>query len=155
MPKFTFDVDSAVQPERIIAALTDFGDDRPEIWPTIDRRYYRVFNVGETSADVEEGSVVPPFGALHGREHYDWSTPGLVRATVTQSNIARDGGVWDFRVTPVDSGGSHVAVNFDRAMYGVKGRIMAVFLGLAAKQAFRGNFMKTIAILEKQPAPDA
>jgi hypothetical protein len=151
MPKFSFEVDSPIPPERVLAALTDFGDDRPDLWPTIDRRYYQVFTLGETSADVEEGSVVPPFGALHGHEHYDWSTAGFVRATVSQSNIAKDGGIWDFRVTPGVNGGSHVAVNFDRPMHGFKGRIMAVALGLAARQAFRSNFLKTIAILEKQP----
>jgi hypothetical protein len=150
MPKFSFEVDSSVPPSRMIAALTDFSDNRPKLWPTIDARYYKVHSVGETSADVSEGSNVPPFGALFGREHYDWSTPGFVKATVSQSNIAVDGGPWDFQVEPGTNGGSHTTVNFDRQMKGFKGRLMAVFMGLAAKQAFKSNFQKTLKILEAE-----
>jgi len=150
MPKFTFDVDSSVSAERMIAALTDFTDNRLKLWPTIDKRYYQVHSVSESSADVTEGSAV--FGGLHGREHYDWSTPGLVRATVSNSNIAVDDGVWEFRVVPGPNRGSHVTVNFDRKMYGVKGSCIAIMLGLMAKQAFRSNFMKTVKILEQEAA---
>jgi hypothetical protein len=45
-----------------------------------------------------------------------------------------------------------VTVNFDRQMYGLKGSLIAVMLGLMAKQAFRSNFLKTVAILEQEPA---
>ena len=41
-------------------------------------------------------------------------------------------------------------------MKGVKGRLMAVFMGLAAKQAFKSNFQKTLKILEAEdPAVSA
>src|SRR5712692_8582630 len=141
MPKFSFDVDSSVSPERMTAALTDFSDNRLRLWPTIDKRYYQVHSVAETSADCSEGSAV--FGGLYGREHYDWSAPGLVRATVQESYIAKPGGIWEFRVEPGANGGCHVTVNFDRQMYGLKGSLIAVMLGLTAKQAFRSNFLKT------------
>lgn len=150
MPTFSFEVDTNVPPEQMIAALTDFTENRLRLWPTIDKRYYKVLNLSETSADVEEGSAV--FGGIYGREHYDWSTPGLVCATVAGSNIAVDGGTWEHRISPGPDGGSHVEVNFDRKMHGLKGSLIAFFLGLAADKAFKTNFMKTVKILESESA---
>jgi len=148
MPSFSYEADTPVAPERVLQALTDFSDRRLKVWPTIDRKYYQVHNVGETSADVTEGSAV--FGGIHGREHYDWSAAGTVTATVTNSNIAEDGGTWEFRVTPRSGGGSHVGVNFDRKLHGLKGRMIAVVLGMAAKPMFRSNLVKTLTILEHE-----
>ena len=97
MPRFTYEADTSAPPERVLAVLTDFSDDRPKYWPTLDRRDYKVRSLSESSAVVEEGSSM--FGGFAGEEHYDWSTPGIVRATVAESNIARPGGIWEFRVT--------------------------------------------------------
>jgi hypothetical protein len=58
LPTFSFEVDTNVPPEQMIAALTDFTENRLRLWPTIDKRYYKVLNLSETSADVEEGSAV-------------------------------------------------------------------------------------------------
>jgi hypothetical protein len=103
---------------------------------------------------VSEGSAV--FGGIAGREHYDWSTPGVVRATLGESNVAEPGGIWEFHVTPGAGGGSHIAVTFDRRMKDFKGRVLEVFLSLAAKQAFRSNLLRTLKILEaEQPASAA
>jgi polyketide cyclase/dehydrase/lipid transport protein len=151
MPRFTYAADTTVPPERVLAALTDFSDNRLKYWPTIDRRYYKVNSVSETSAVVNEGSAV--FGGIEGEEHYDWSTPGLVRATVTESSIAEPGGIWEFRVTPGANGGSHIAVLFDRKLKGFRGKIVSLFLSTVAPQAFKSNLDKTLRILEsEQPA---
>jgi hypothetical protein len=153
MPRFAYTAETPLPPSRVLAALTDFSDNRLKLWPTIDKRYYAVHSLSDTSADVTEGSAV--FGGIVGREHYDWSSPGVVRATVGESNVAEPGGIWEFRVTPIEGGGSHIAVNFDRKMKGFKGRVLGLFLNLAAKQAFRSNLMKTLRILEAEPAPSS
>jgi hypothetical protein len=148
MPKFSYEADSSVPPERVLAALTDFSDSRPNLWPTIDRRTYVVHSVGETSAEVTEGS--PQMGGFWGREHYDWSSPGVVRATLGESNIGLPGGIWEFHVDANPSGGSHVRVQFERRMKGLKGAVSGLFLTLFGKMAFRANLLKTLKILEGQ-----
>ena len=71
------DVDTSASPERVIAALTDFSPRRFELWPNVDRSYFKLGPVGEQSAEVTEGS--PVFGGVWERGRYDWSRPGTVR----------------------------------------------------------------------------
>jgi hypothetical protein len=85
MPKFAYEAASSVEAEGVIGALTDFSEKRLRLWPAIDPHLYAVHNVGETSADVTEGTTMSPVGSFSGREHYDWSTAGVVRATVSNS----------------------------------------------------------------------
>ena len=40
MPKVELDIDTAVAPERVRAALLDFSPRRPEIWPGIEPSLY-------------------------------------------------------------------------------------------------------------------
>ncbi len=87
---------------------------------------------------------------ISGHEHYDWSTPGIVRATVQESDIAVPGGIWRFQVSPGADGDSHITVVFDRSMHGPKGRPIAVFLSLFAKRAFRTNLLKALKSLENR-----
>src|SRR5438309_11245818 len=97
MPRIEFTVEGKVPPERGAAAATDFSERRPDLWPNISRRYYEVHDRGDTWAEVTEGSDV--MGGIWARERYDWSTPGLVRGTVLDSNVfAR--GIWELRVEP-------------------------------------------------------
>ena len=70
------DVHTTVAPERVRAALLDYGPDRPQTWPGITPRWYEVYDVGETSAEVREGT-----GPFWAKECYDWSDPRAVRWT--------------------------------------------------------------------------
>ena len=47
MPRIEFTVASELPPERIMAAATDFSDRRPDLWPNISRRFYKVHDKGE------------------------------------------------------------------------------------------------------------
>ena len=46
------DVESDVAPELVRRALLDFSERRPEIWPQLDAKTYKVHWVDETSAEV-------------------------------------------------------------------------------------------------------
>lgn len=59
MPKVEFDMDCRVPPEKVRAALLDFSPGRPETWPGIFPPMYEVYDVGETYADIREGSKAP------------------------------------------------------------------------------------------------
>jgi hypothetical protein len=148
MPKITFTVESPLPPERIVEAATDFSDRRPDLWPNISRRYYQVHERGDTWAEVTEGSDT--MGGVWARERYDWSTPGVVRATVLESNVF-SGGIWEMRVEPSPSGGSRINVVSHRQPKG-RGRVAAVFMTLGGKRFLTKSLQKTLAILERHRA---
>ena len=79
--------ETPVPPERILAALTDFTDRRFDYWPNLDQRLYQVHATGDTWAEVTEGAAFA--GGIWERGRYDWSTPGVVRLEVTDSNAFR------------------------------------------------------------------
>ena len=150
MGSFSFTIDTTVPPDRVLAALTDFSDKRPEIWPTISRTYYKVHSVGPTSADVTEGSDI--LGGVWGREHYDWSRPGTVTLTVGESAIVKAGGTWTFVVKANGSGGSTITESMARVSFGVKGRCVGALVQVAGSKLFRSNLERTLAILAAAPA---
>ena len=80
MAKIHYEADGAVAADRFIAALTDFGPRRPELWPGLDAKFYELHELGDTWADVTEGTDI--FGGVWARERYDWSEPGVVRLTL-------------------------------------------------------------------------
>src|SRR5712691_439243 len=97
MAKISFSIDSDLPAERVLAVATDFSNARLQYWPAIDPNVYQVHSRSAVSADVTEGSSV--MGGIWAHEAYEWSTPGVVRATVQESNVFRPGGVWELRVT--------------------------------------------------------
>src|SRR5436305_11495282 len=90
MPMVEMDLETAVAPERVRAALLDFSDRRPELWPGIEPSLYEVYSVGDTTAEIKEGSRMPgtSFWAV---EHYDWSRPDIVTWTLRKSNFCTVG----------------------------------------------------------------
>ena len=96
MAHVVVDKDTSVTPQEVIGALTDFSERRLELWPNIDRKYYKVHQVSNSSADVTEGSR--GLGGIWERTHYDWSEPGKVRIRVEDSNAFRPGSYWIYAV---------------------------------------------------------
>ncbi len=107
-----YEADGPVPPARFIAALTDFSDRRPDVWPGLDATFFKVHQLGDTWAEVTEGADV--LGGVWARERYDWSQPGLVRLSLIDSADFKPGTVTEYRVTAGPSGGCHVAVDFRR-----------------------------------------
>jgi len=68
-------------PEQFVAALTDFGPGRSELFPNSTDDELEVHSQGPTEADVTEGSK-----GIWERLHYDWSDPDRVVLTTTDSN---------------------------------------------------------------------
>ncbi len=113
MPRLEFDLETSASPERVIAALTDFSDRRPEIWPGLSRRWYEVYSVGETTAEIREGTGGRR-SMIWARERYDWSTPGVVTWTVQESAFSKPGSFVSARVDPKEGGGSKIHVTWQR-----------------------------------------
>ncbi len=71
---------------------------------------YRVDEVGETWADVQEGNN----NTIWAREHHDWSKPGTVRWTVQESSFSVTGDFVEAIVKPRSGGGSCIHVTWNR-----------------------------------------
>jgi hypothetical protein len=145
-----YEADGPVPPERFIAALTDFSDRRPELWPGLDANYFKVHELGDTWAEVTEGTDV--LGGVWGREHYDWSQPGLVRLKLMDSADFRPGTVTDYRVTAGPAGGCHVAVDFHRIARSARGRFVGATVQLTGVRRF-GSELRVALNRLAQTAP--
>ena len=147
MAKLIYSVDSSLGPEPILSATVDFSERRPEIWPNISRKFYRVHELGDCSAEVTEGSDV--MGGVWAHERYDWSVSGVVRATVQQSNIYKSGGVWELRTRSKDGGGTRIEVLNHRQAKGLKGHVIGAMLQLSGRKMLTESLAQTVAIVER------
>ena len=150
MARIHYEADGPVTTERFIAALTDFSDRRPELWPGLDARFFKVHELGDTWAEVTEGTDV--LGGVWARERYDWSQPGLVRLKQIESADFRPGTVTEYRVTPGPGGDCHVAVDFHRIARSARGRFVGAIVQLTGARRFRGELRTALDRLA-QTAP--
>jgi len=106
--------ESTLPPDSVLAAARDFSPERrPKIFSAAQPKYFIVHEVGDTWADVTEGTRAGPIVNWE-RCRYDWSRPGSVLATVTDTNIyAVPGSSWEIRATPSGTG-SHVEMIWKR-----------------------------------------
>ena len=142
--RFRVDVDTTVSPEEAERAFTDFSARRTEIWSQLSKKLFKVYEVGNTWADVREGSDKPIPVWAH--ERYDWSKPGTIKWTVLDSNFSLPGHSMVIEITPI-AGGSHVTLHYERGVYGVKGNIMGFMMRVFGKSVMAGYYKKTFADL--------
>jgi hypothetical protein len=151
MPKVELDVDTRVPPEQVRAALLDFSDRRPEIWPGIEPSLYEVYSVGTSTADVKEGSKMPGM-AVWAREHYDWSDPQVVTWTVRESNFCAPGSYVSAAITPRDGGGSRIHVTWNRTPTTAGGRFGAWLIVATRGKPVAASIRKATKKLERAAA---
>ena len=153
MAKIHYEADGAIAPERFIEALTDFGPDRPALWPNLDTKFYQLHELGDTWAEVTEGTDI--LGGVWARERYDWSAPGIVRLTLIDAADFRPGTVTEYRVTAGADGGCHVAVDFQRIARSLRGRVVGMVVQLGGSRRFAADLRETLARLHARPGPTA
>ena len=129
--------DTALSPERVIAALVDFSSDRPQIWPNLDPDKYEVHEVGETWAVVTEGNRSPNVWA---RERYDWADPAKVAWRAEASNFCAPGSGVDVLVSPGEAGGSHVELDWQRTSASPMGYIIGAAHILFGKRILTSSY---------------
>jgi hypothetical protein len=153
MPKVELDVRTTVPPEIVRAALLDFSDRRPQIWPGIEPSLYRVHALGATSAEIQEGSRMPG-GAVWARERYDWSNPDEIRWTVLESNFCAPGSYVSAAIRPAADGpGSVVHLVWNRTATTLQGRIAATMIRLTRGAPVRASFRMAMTRLEAEGSP--
>ncbi len=149
MAKIHYEADGMVPPERFIAALTDFSQRRPELWPNLDTRYFRLHELGDTWAVVTEGTDL--LGGIWARERYDWSEPGHVQLRLVESPHFKSGTTIDYRVTPRADGGHYVDVVFERIATSMRGRLVGVILQIIGRRRFANDLRTTLGRLASAP----
>jgi hypothetical protein len=127
--RFEFDFVTTATPDQVIELMTDFSPNRVHRWPASSAKALEVYHVGETEADIREGQDFPKVWA---RWHYDWSTPGTVTLTVTESDTLQPGGYMRLTATPRHGGGSAVHGQWEqtsKSLTSVLGLTMMRFIG--------------------------
>ena len=125
MPKFSFMLDVRDPPEEVMAAMLDFSDRRPEIWPNLSGKLYQAHSVGENTADVTEGTDIPGRGVWE-RVTYEW-TDAVVESVITDSSMFQAGGRFEFRVEPRGSG-SRIHFSIDRKATTFMAKLVGAFM---------------------------
>ena len=139
-----FEVQSPLEPEAVLEALTDFSERRPELWPAIDPKTYRVHEVSASSAVVTEGTDV--MGGIWATELYEWDGSGTVRATIQESNFWHPGGNWELTATPRNGGGSILRVTRNRRAKNAKSRIFEVVMRVVGARVLAKELLKAPAV---------
>lgn len=152
MPKVELDVETSASPETVRAALLDFSDRRPEIWPGIDPGLYKVYEIGDNFADVQEGTKMPGT-SIWARERYEWSSGELVTWTVQESNFCAPGGYVSALISPRGDGGSRIHVTWERTPTSMVGRLATMLIRLTGGKPVAASMRKALARLERPPSP--
>ena len=130
-------------PEQFVAALTDFGPGRSELFGNSDDGYLKVHDQGPSEADVTEGS-----GGIWERLRYDWSDPSHVVLTTTDSNVwgGHSGHTYTFTRQP--NGTTDMDVVVVREGKNLKGRLLEVVVGTVGKRVITKAFAGTVKAVE-------
>lgn len=135
MPTVRLKMTSTLAPEELMAVLTDFGPTRPARWPSIDDDHFTVHALGDTWAEVTEGTA-----SAWERARYDWDfTARRVRITTHDSKVFGPGGGWVFQLEPTGKG-TTVDVELVRNPTGLKRKVLAALLPAVAPAALKKSF---------------
>jgi len=137
-------LETRLAPAAVLAALTDFGPRRAEVWPNIDDQHFKVHEQGPGWAEVTEGSSVA--GGFWEREKYTWNaSEGTVAVETLDSNTWGPGSRWDYQLTPAAGGGTQVDVTVERHGKGWKGKLIEVGLVAAGKRILSSQMKQALA----------
>ncbi|MEV7236263.1 hypothetical protein AB0N06_20390 [Streptomyces sp. NPDC051020] len=134
MTVLRFQLNSSLSPKEVIGVLTDFSPARAETWPSIDADHFTVHDLGDTWAEVTEGTA-----SAWERARYEWDPAGdTVTITTLDSKVFGPGGGWVFKMTP-EGDGTCVDVELTRHASTFKARLVATVLPYAGS-VFRKSF---------------
>jgi hypothetical protein len=143
MARIHFKIETKLSPGDVLAALTDFGPRRAQIWPNIDDQHFKLHDQGPGWAEVTEGSSVA--GGVWEREKYTWNAgAGTVAVETLDSNTWGPGSRWDYKVTAAAQGGTGIDVTVERHGKGFKGRLIEAGLAVAGAGMLRSQMEQAL-----------
>ena len=87
----------------MLQSAYDFSARRSDVFPAVEPEHFEVHSASGQTADVTEGTGTG-IGTNWERCRYDWSKPGCVTATVTDSNVYAPGSSWEITAVPTPEG---------------------------------------------------
>jgi len=147
MSTLHFNETTSSTPEQFLAALTDFGPGRSELFGNSAADYLKVHEEGPNEADVTEGSK-----GVWERLHYDWSDPSRVVMTTTDSNVwgGHSGHTYTFTRQP--DGTTDVDAVVVREGKNLKGKVLELVIGTVGKRQLEKAFDNTVKAVEARNA---
>ncbi len=153
MPTINVAIETSLPPDRVLYAAYDFSERRAQVWPAVSMKRMEVHELGDASADVTEGTRAGPVVNWE-RCRYDFSQPGSVTATVTDSNVYDpSASSWKITATPRDGGGSKVEMVWIREFRpGPRGAVFGFLFGRVGERVFGKSARDALANLEQLEA---
>lgn len=149
MPRVEVHGESDLSPAQVVAALTDFSEDRPTRWTGISPEYYEVYSVDANHARVREGTKQGPVD-IWAVELYEWSIPSVVSWTVEESNFCTPGSYVRATITPRGDGGSRFVCNWERTGTSLKYQLMLSLIKFSGGRPILTSLRKGLANYEKE-----
>ena len=134
---------TSATPEQFVAALTDFGPGRSQLFGRSADDDLKVHDKGATEADVTEGS-----SGIWERLRYDWSDPNHIVLTTTDSNTWADGPSHTYTLERKPDGTTDIDYVVVRNGKNLKGRFIGIVLGTVGKGRLSGAFEKFVKAVE-------
>ena len=134
---------TTLTPEQYIAGLTDFGPGRSKLFGNSADDYLKVHRLGPLQADVTEGS-----GGVWERLHYDWSDPGRVVLTTSDSNVWGGASSHTYSFTRRPDGSTDIDVVVVRDGKNLKGWILGFALGTIGRGVLERAFENSVKAIE-------
>ena len=132
MPTVRLHMTSKLTAPELMAVLTDFTPSRADVWPTIDADHFQVHAIGDTWAEVTEGTA-----SAWERARYDWDIQRHRVTVITHdSKVFGPGGGWLFQLAP-EATGTRVDVELTRRPTTFTRRLLATLLPLVAPKALK------------------
>lgn len=134
---------TSASPEQVLGAAYDFSERRELLWPNVSMARLEVHSQAAQSADVTEGTMAA--GVWWERCRYDWSSPGVVTATVVDSNVyhpGQSGFVW--RAWADGDGGSEVEMRIYRKFKLTPKGLAATALYKVARSWWLGGMQRDV-----------
>jgi hypothetical protein len=150
MATIRFTEQTIATPEQFVAALTDFGPDRQQLFGNSSGKYLKVHEKGVDHADVTEGSA-----GIWERLRYDWSDPARVVMTTVDSNLWGGRSSHTYTFTPLPDGRTQLDVVVVREGKNIRGRLAGLLVASVGKGVLRKALESTIKAVEarNQPSP--
>jgi hypothetical protein len=151
MATLHFKATTKATPEQFVAALTDFGPGRAELFENSTDDELEVHSRGPTEADVTEGSK-----GIWERLHYDWSDPNRVVLTTTDSNTWSNKSGHTYAFKRQADGTTEVEYTVVRDGKTLKGHLLGLVVGTVGRGVLKKAFNHAVAAIEargdKEPA---
>lgn len=150
MATIKFFADVRATPAQYLAALTDFGPGRAEVFPNSADEALTVIDLGDDYADVTEGA-----GGVWETLHYDWSNPDHVVLRTTDSNAwgGESGHFYDFKI--LADGSTALEYTVVREGKNARGYFLQFVLSTVGRTVLAKAFRNSVEVVERRAAATA